>query len=485
MTKSEKKVFVVGDPIDHSRSPLIHRHWLDIHNLSGSYERVSISSGDFPNFFDTLSSEWIGGNITIPHKEAAFTLVDESDDSSKRIGAINTVWLESDRLYGCNTDGYGFLSNLDDRSSGWDSPDKLSRPAIILGAGGASRAIIDALQQRGFTKVIIMNRTYDRAVSLSDHFACEVSHWGDVPDNVGLLVNTTSLGMNDNSAPDIDLALLPSDCLVTDLVYTPQQTKFLNTALEHNLKTVDGLGMLLHQAVFGFEKWFGVRPSVTQELRNLLLRDLGEIAKHRGAPKFLGITGSIGMGKTTTASMFSDLGIPICDLDSVVHDLYRGEAVELVESAFPGTTRAHEVDRVALSKAVVGDDNKLKELESILRPLLDSHQQRFRDRVAREGCPLAIFDSPLLFEQGMDKQMDLVLVATAPSEVQRERVLSRKDMSVEKFESLLSRQWSDERKRENANYIVDTSLGFDSVRTEVGRIASDIIQEITSGADNA
>lgn len=479
-----KKLFVVGDPIDHSRSPLIHAHWLDIHNLVGSYERLCISPSDFSNFFQELkqSGEWSGGNITIPHKESVYGLVDECDSVAHRIGAVNTVWSDNGRWHGSNTDSYGFLANMDERAVGWDSADKLPRTALILGSGGASRAVIDALFQRGFERITLTNRTGERAVALAQHLSCVSVAWGEVPSDTGLIVNATSVGMNDHPpippdvSPDIlpiDISSLPSDCVVCDLVYTPLCTGFLRVARQHNLKTVDGLGMLLHQAAPGFEKWFGVRPKVSEELRCRLLRDLGELPKHSGSVKFLGLTGSIGMGKTTTAAMFADLGVPVCDLDSIVHDLYRGEAVALVESAFPGTTKSGEVDRVALSTAVVGDSEKLKKLELLLHPLLESRQQSFRDRVCREEAPLAIFDSPLLFEQGAHEQMDAVIVATAPPEVQRERVLSRPHMSESKFASLLSRQWSDEKKRENADYIVDTSLGFDAVRGEVKRIVSE------------
>ena len=188
------------------------------------------------------------------------------------------------------------------------------------------------------------------------------------------------------------------------------------------------------------------------------------------SPVFLGLTGSIGMGKSTTAAMFRDSGVPVHDADAVVHDLYRQEAVGAIEAAFPGTTGANGVDRERLARAVLGKPEKLKELEAIVHPMVARREQAFRQRVAEEGEPLAILDIPLLFETGGEGRVDGVIVVTAPAEVQRERVLARPGMTAEKFEAILTRQVPDDQKRAKADFIIDTSRGLDAARQDVAAI---------------
>ena len=276
-----KKAFVTGWPIEHSRSPLIHNYWLELHELAGSYVKHACPPEAIANFLSGLKeSEFIGGNVTIPHKEAVCRLVDVLHLDAEILGAANTVWLADGKLHATNTDGYGFLANLDDRSPGWDSGECRKRGALVLGAGGAARPIVHALVERGFTSVFIANRTFSRAEALADRFgsACQAVDPANLPDAVrrcGLVVNTTSVGMNDNGSP-IDLAGFEDDTIVNDIVYTPLLTPLLKQAGSLGMQPVDGLGMLLHQAVPGFERWFGVRPNVTPDLRALLLADLGE-----------------------------------------------------------------------------------------------------------------------------------------------------------------------------------------------------------------
>ncbi len=278
MDKS-KKAFVCGWPVDHSRSPVVHNFWLRHHGLEGTYVKQAVAVGDLPKFLGNLSKNgFIGGNITLPHKRQACQIVDLLDPAAETLGAVNTVWLESGILRGANTDGYGFLANLDQRATGWDKG-KDRKTATVLGAGGASRAIIYALQARGFTDIRLVNRTLSRAEELANLFKPGVKAMGfdSLPGalrDTHLLVNTTSMGMTDKAHLEIDLGPLPELCLVTDIVYTPLQTKLLADARKRGLKTVDGLGMLLHQAVPGFKKWFGIRPEVTDELRQLVIDDL-------------------------------------------------------------------------------------------------------------------------------------------------------------------------------------------------------------------
>lgn len=277
MTTSGPRAFVVGWPIGQSRSPLIHGHWLRAHGLAGSYERIAIPPEEIETFLGKLPSlGFVGGNVTVPHKEAAFRLAAERDAVAEATGAVNTLWIDGGKLCGANTDAPGFLANLDDRSAGWDRDPGVT---VVLGAGGAASAVAWGLKARGFA-VRLVNRTLARAETLAARLGAGVSAhgWDEVakllPD-AGLLVNTTSLGMTGKDDLTLDLAPLRAGTLVTDIVYVPLETPLLAAARARGLPTVDGLGMLLHQAVPGFERWFGVRPSVTPELRRLILADLG------------------------------------------------------------------------------------------------------------------------------------------------------------------------------------------------------------------
>ncbi|MCM2396549.1 shikimate dehydrogenase [Rhizobium sp. S95] len=270
--------FVVGYPIKHSRSPLIHRHWLKSFGIKGSYERVAVSPENFEAFIAELksgASVFRGGNVTIPHKEAACRLADLPDALAEELGAANTLWMEEGRLNATNTDGIGFTASLDAGHPGWDNVDR----AVILGAGGASRAVVQAVRDRGIREINIVNRSMERAVELADRFgpaihAHPMSALGEVCEGAGLFINTTSLGMDGEAVDEMPFERLLPSAMVTDIVYVPLMTPILKQAEAKGLATVDGLGMLLHQAVPGFEKWFGRRPVVDEELRNLVIADM-------------------------------------------------------------------------------------------------------------------------------------------------------------------------------------------------------------------
>lgn len=273
---AEKKAFVTGHPIAHSRSPKIHGYWLRQYGIDGSYEAIDVRPEDFLPFLKSLEKNGLrGGNVTIPHKEAAFALVDRRDEAAETIGAVNTLWLEDGKVWGGNSDWIGFAGNLDQQAPGWAA----NGPAVVLGAGGAARAVIHALKQRGVKEIRITNRTLPRARELADRFGAGVSVHGadavgELLGDAGLLVNTTSLGMHGNETLAADPAGLPGHAIVTDIVYVPLETPLLAAAKSRGLKTVDGLGMLLHQAVPGFERWFGKRPEVTPELRGMIVADI-------------------------------------------------------------------------------------------------------------------------------------------------------------------------------------------------------------------
>ena len=266
---------LIGWPAAHSRSPLIHHYWLRTLGIEGGYVIEAVPPEDLRDFVLRLSLRgFVGANVTIPHKEAVLAL-STPDARAKAVGAANTLWLADGELRSTNTDVEGFLGNLDASAPGWDEAGE----ALVLGAGGASRAVVFGLLERGFGRVHLANRTLARAEALATQFGPNVQTlpWdavNDVLPRARLLVNTTSLGMHGQGALDVEVTRLPQEAVVADLVYVPLVTPLLAAAGARGLKTADGLGMLLYQAVRGFELWFGQRPEVTAELRALVEADL-------------------------------------------------------------------------------------------------------------------------------------------------------------------------------------------------------------------
>jgi shikimate dehydrogenase len=274
MQPSVPKACVMGHRVAYSRSPLIHTYWLRNLGIEGAYQLVDIAPADFPGFFRNLADRgYAGGNVTTPHKDAAFRLVDRLDAPAEAIGAVNTVWYEGGRLVGGNSDWLGFLANLDESAPGWDRG-----PAVLIGAGGAARAIVYALLGRGF-EVVVVNRTGEKARQLASDFGRKVKGYAiaGLPDLLAkarLLVNASSLGAVGQPVLQLDLGMLPREAVVCDINYVPLKTALLHAAEQRGHRIADGLGMLMHQAVPGFVRWFGVRPSVTAELRALLEADI-------------------------------------------------------------------------------------------------------------------------------------------------------------------------------------------------------------------
>jgi shikimate dehydrogenase len=274
-----RRAFLAGHPVKHSRSPIIHGYWLRQHGLEGSYEVIDVIPADFSSFLRTFRDRgFVGGNVTIPHKEAAFQTVDEVTERARRIGAVNTVFMDGDRLIGDNTDAVGFLSHLD-QSFGPHWPETV-RSALVLGAGGAARAIAAGLADRGLERVWIVNRTAARAADLARDLASaaiRAAAWADIDDllpRTDLLVNATSLGMSGQAPLEMAIDRLRPRAIVSDAVYVPLETPLLAAARVRGHPIADGLGMLLHQAVPGFAAWFGVKPHVDESLRALVVADL-------------------------------------------------------------------------------------------------------------------------------------------------------------------------------------------------------------------
>jgi shikimate dehydrogenase len=280
VTAPVRAACIIGWPVEHSRSPLIHNYWLKTYGIAGEYRREAVPPDEFEAFVQSLAArDYVGANVTVPHKEKAlaFSLPDEH---AKAVGAANTLWIAGGFLHATNTDVEGFLNNLDACAPQWD---RGLGNTVVLGAGGAAHAVVYALLTRRVERITVVNRTPQRAEVLRQRFLerLQVAPWEQLNDLLGdaaLLVNTTTLGMAGQPELEADIGRLPSHAIVADLVYVPLVTPLIDAAKAKGLRTADGLGMLLHQAVRGFELWFGRKPEVTVELRALAEADLGPSA---------------------------------------------------------------------------------------------------------------------------------------------------------------------------------------------------------------
>ena len=274
----EKKILlagVIGDPISHSKSPTLHRFWLNQNNINGHYIPLKVSKIDLKLVLKTLPKMGFSGvNVTVPHKESVLKSANEITLSASQIGSANTLtFLPCGGFKADNTDGYGFLKNLEENKPTWDSS---NAKVLIIGAGGASRAVISALLNSGVSKIVITNRTYERAYELKEYFdqKIDVIKWNEKEQFLGeinTLVNTTTLGMLGYANLDLSLSRINKGTIVLDLVYNPIKTTLLQNAEKQGCKIIDGLGMLLHQATPGFKEWFGVEPKITNEIRKRIL----------------------------------------------------------------------------------------------------------------------------------------------------------------------------------------------------------------------
>jgi shikimate dehydrogenase len=267
---------ILGWPVDHSRSPQLHGHWLDHYGIDGAYVPMAVRPEHFAVAVAALPRlGFVGANVTVPHKEAAYAACDRLDETARRIGAVNTLSFTADGILGRNTDGYGFIENLRHGAPDWRAA---HGPAVMLGAGGSARAVAVALLDAGLPELRVLNRTFDRAAALADALGGRVravpwEQFANAASDASLLINTTTQGMVGQPALELDLACLPRAATVTDLIYTPVETKLLADARRRGHAVVDGLGMLLWQAQPGFSAWFGVEPAVTDALRAAVLAD--------------------------------------------------------------------------------------------------------------------------------------------------------------------------------------------------------------------
>ena len=280
-TPDRQRAGIIGWPVSHSRSPLIHNGWIDQLDLNAHYDSCPVSpDADFRGVLEVMArAGFVGANVTIPHKENAYRAADRLHPAAEKLGAVNTLHFQDGEIIGSNTDGAGFVAALDEATQDWRD-----KPALILGAGGATRAILVALAEAGVKDIRLSNRTRARAEPLVDLIAdfdatCRIIDWQareDAAEHCGLLVNTTSLGMQGGAALEMSLDGLADGAVVNDIVYAPLETDLLKAARAAGLVAVDGLGMLINQAALSFETWFGVRPPVDKALRDRLVADLGE-----------------------------------------------------------------------------------------------------------------------------------------------------------------------------------------------------------------
>jgi shikimate dehydrogenase len=276
VTAPVRAACIIGWPVEHSRSPLIHNYWLKTYGIAGEYRREAVPPNEFEAFVQSLAArDYVGANVTVPHKEKALAY-SLPDERASAVGAANTLWIAGGFLHATNTDVEGFLNNLDACAPQWD---RGLDNAVVVGAGGAAHAVVYALLTRRVERITVVNRTPRRAEVLRERFLerLQVAPWEQLNDLLGdatLLVNTTTLGMAGQPELGADIGRLPSHAIVADLVYVPLVTSLIKTAKAKGLRTADGLGMLLHQAVRGFTLWFGKTPEVTAELRALAEADL-------------------------------------------------------------------------------------------------------------------------------------------------------------------------------------------------------------------
>lgn len=274
LSGTTKLAGVMGWPVAHSKSPRLQGYWLRQHGIDGAYLPLPVRPEAFETALKSLADLGFQGvNVTVPHKAAALAACDLVDEVARRIGAVNTIVISNGRLVGSNSDAFGFLENLREGAPAWRAD---TAPVVVLGAGGAARAVVAALVDAGVPEIRLLNRTRSRAEALVKDLGgrAKVANWSDRHDllaEAGLLVNTTSLGMAGQAPLKLDLDALPVGALVTDIVYSPLETDLLAGARARGNPVVDGLGMLLHQARPGFEAWFGVAPRVTPELRDFVL----------------------------------------------------------------------------------------------------------------------------------------------------------------------------------------------------------------------
>ncbi len=473
MVKTKLKAAVIGTPIAHSLSPRLFAYWCERAGIAGEYEAIETADDDAA-FTQTISNllqaGYRGVNITLPHKLRALQIANEISPRAQVIGAANMLRFWRDRITADNSDGEGFLKALK-----FHAPDFAGGAALVLGAGGAAPAIIWALREAGCHYIYCTNRTRARAETLAARFgsSVEIVGWEGreklVP-YADIIINTTALGLKPQDELPVALEGARDETIIADVVYEPSETAFLKQAKAQGLKYFNGLAMLVYQAMPGFQQWFGAEPGPVEEAMGFLQQ------KSAAKPKqiVLGLTGSIGMGKTTTAKLFAQYGIPVWDADSAVHRLYSqgGRAVPVIAARFADCVKDGAVDRDCLSVKLSENPSLLLWLEEEIHPLVYEDQQEFM--AAHKGDAAIVLDIPLLFESNNKRDFDAIIVCTAAEDIRRERVLKREGMSAAKLETILSRQLGEEERLKGADFVVRTDKGVEDAAQQVAKIMASL-----------
>ncbi len=479
MRRLENKAAVIGWPVRQSLSPAIHAFWRQQYSTSGAYRRIACAP-DNESFTVCLSElrrlGYAGVNVTIPHKKHAFDIADRRTETAEMLGVANMLTFADGQIFADNSDVAGFekmikpiLGRNDRRAL-----------ALVLGAGGTTPAVCLALHNLGTCEIVIANRTLNRATEMAERydFIKGICAWSDIPTILGgadMLVNTTPLGMTGQPALSIDLTGAKPDLVVADIVYTPLETPLIKAAKERGLRNQSGLAMLAHQAAPGFERWFGVTPDVSDELMQHLI---DKLQMFRSRPVKIGVTGSIGMGKSTATRVLREQGAAVWDADSAVHRLYAkgGAAVAAVERAFPGVIKDGAISRKKLGEHLMMHPDGFREIEKIVHPLVAEDRKGFYDSAVEQDARAVVMDIPLLFETGQSQDFDAVIVVTANSDARRHRVLARAGMSEDRFASIVAQQMSEEEKRLLGDYVVYTDGPIEETTECLRKIFREILE---------
>ncbi len=472
-----KKAAVIGWPIKHSLSPSIHGFWRAEKHIKGLYHRVACppTDKDFNQCVRQLADlGYAGVNVTIPHKTNAFNIADVVSPVAEKLGVANTLTFEDGAIYADNTDVTGFQQMLE----GIKTPDDQFHSALILGAGGTAPAVALALSNLGIKEISVANRTADKAKNLQSayQFISGTIPWESVETSISqfdILVNATSLGMVGQPEFVLDITKAKSKMIVIDVVYTPLETDLIRAAQNHGLRTETGLSMLMYQAIPGFEEWFSETAKVTPELKNYLI---DRLKKKNSRPLKIGLTGSIGMGKSTAAKYLETLGALTWDADRAVHRIYGegGVAVQPISAAFPGTVSDGAVSREKLSQHLLKNPEDFKKLETIVHPLVAADRAEFIENAVKNNATAIVLDIPLLFETGQSFEFDAIIAVTADPEIRKARVLERPGMSEEKLETIISRQLPEEEKILLADYVIKTDVPLEETYAQLDEVFADI-----------
>ena len=464
---------VIGSPVAHSLSPALHGFWLRRMGLPGSYIPMDVAHENLREVLRAMPKMgFVGCNVTLPHKETVLGLADVVTDRASLIGAANTlIFREDGSIHADNTDGYGFLENLRQSHPGWRAG---AGPAVVLGAGGAARAVLASLLEAGVPEIRLANRTRSRADALRSEFGMRVVvyDWngiGAAIDDAALLINASSLGMTGKPELRVPAATASPES-------AGHRSRLQSAA---DTAPAGGRGSRMRDG----RRAGHVAAPGCPGLPALVRRAPGGRRRNSaGDPRVtfrLGLTGSIGMGKSTTARLFAEAGVPVWDADAAVHKLYGagGAGAKAVAALRPGALKDGAVDRDALKAWVSEDADALTQLERVIHPLVAADRAAFAQSAQSD---VVVFDIPLLYETGGDAEMDAVVVVSAPADVQRERVLARAGMSPALLDTILAKQMPDAEKRRRADFVIGTT-SLDAAREAV----EDVLAQIRRGLGDA